>query len=250
MTIGRMRNQSFALVACLWVIVGAVAINGQSTTQRIWEGVYTAEQAERGKVVYTNTCIRCHGGDLTGTTAPALTGERFMANWSGETVERLFAKIRDTMPPTFGTVLDEAQNLQLVAFILQSSGYPSGPRELAANPELARIQILRKGEQATVQNFSLVQTVGCLERGSDNSWVLTKTAEPTVTRDDVGGGEALAAAATKPLGTQTYLLLSVAPFKPETQVGQKVEARGLVYREAGDARLTLTSLAAVGNCDL
>ncbi len=237
----------FLTIFPVWLLTLTVAI-AQAPAPRIWQGVYTAAQAERGKAHYTNACIRCHGGDLAGTTAPALTGEKFMEAWGGETVDRLFVKIRETMPPSFGTVLDDEAKLDIVAFILQTGGYPEGPRALTPKDELAGIQILRKGEQAQVQNFALVQTVGCLARGEGNAWVLTRTAEPAVTREESPRENTAATAAATPLGTETFLLLSAAPFKPEAHVGQKMEARGLVYREPGDARLTLTSLSAVGPC--
>lgn len=235
--------------AAVWLMVCAawsVPVTAQGGAPDIWSGVYTSAQAERGKTVYSTACVRCHGSDLGGTTAPPLVGDRFLANWGGESVDRLFLKIRDTMPPNFGTILDDSAKLDVVTYILQSGGYPSGPRELAAAGELAAIQILRKGEQASVQNFSLVQTVGCLARTEDRSWVLTHTAEPGVTREDTPSPDSLAAAASKPLGMETFVLLSVAPFMPEAHLGQKMEARGLVYREPGDSRLTLTSLQPLG----
>jgi S-disulfanyl-L-cysteine oxidoreductase SoxD len=245
--------RTLSLAACAWIVAIAVgaftAIGAQTVTPRIWEGVYTAAQAERGKTTFMTACVRCHGADLQGTTAPSLTGERFMTAWGGESVDRLFAKIRDTMPPNFGTILDDAAKLDIVTFILQTNGYPTGARELrTAGDELAGVQILRKGEQAKVQNFSLVQAVGCLGRGPNNTWMLTSTSEPAPTREDAPAPAALAAAATAPLGSQTFLLLSAAPFAPEAHQGHKMEARGLVYVEPGDARLTLTSLAMVGNC--
>ena len=219
------------------------------TTPRIWRGVYTTVQAERGKATYTSNCLRCHGGDLLGVTAPSLTGERFMAAWSGEHLGRLYEKIRDTMPPNFGTVIDNATKLDVVAYILQTNGFPSGAAELTLEPTaLAAMPILRRGEQPRVQNFALVQTTGCLTRAADNTWHLTRTAEPATAREDVPDGTALAAAAAAPLGTQTFVLLSAKPFNPETQVGRKVVVRGLVYREGTDARLTLTALQAVGSC--
>ena len=50
----------------------------------------------------------------------------------------------------------------------------------------------------------------------------------------------------QPLGTRTFRLISVAPFKPESLAGQKMEARGLIYNEPGDERINLTSLRATG----
>jgi len=226
-----------------------VVVRAQNPEPRIWQGVYTTAQAERGKTSFNSSCLRCHGDKLQGNTAPALSGDRFFTTWGSEPIASLFAKIRDTMPPNFGTSIDDQTKLDIVAYILQTNGYPGGPGELTQNGnDLATAQILKKGEQALVQNFSLVQTVGCLGRGPDDTWVLTRTSDPLVTRDDAPTAQSLASAATRPLGTRTFRLLSAKPFSPESHQGHKMEARGLIYSEAGDERLTLTSLRMAGNC--
>ena len=233
----------FALIALLGC---GVALSAQDTP-RIWQGVYSSAQAERGKAVFGTACLRCHGEDLGGTTAPALKGERFESSWGGGTIENLFVKIRDTMPPNFGTILDDQAKLDIVSYILQTNGFPAGTTELATGgADLGTAQILKKGEQAGVQSFSLIQTVGCLATGPNNTWVLTRTAEPLTTREDVPSDRALAAAASQSLGTKTFRLVSVKPFQPESHTGQKVEARGLIYTEPGDERINLTSLRATG----
>jgi quinoprotein glucose dehydrogenase len=232
------------------VAAGTARVHGQqapASEPRIWQGIYTDAQAERGKAIFNTACIRCHGADLAGTTAPALKGDRFQTSWGGDVLDRLFGKIRDTMPPNFGTSLDDKQKLDIVAYILQTNGYPAGPAELAVgSTDLASAQILRKGQQAAIQNFSLVQTVGCLTRGERNTWNLTRTAEPVATRDDAPTEASLAAAASQPLGSRRFLLLSAGMYGAESQAGRKVEARGLVYSEPGNDRLTVTSLKAVG----
>jgi quinoprotein glucose dehydrogenase len=247
-----------ALAASMaWIAAMAVGVSSSVQAQqpaaaepRIWQGIYTEAQAERGKALFNSACIRCHGGDLAGTTAPALKGDRFQTSWGGDVVDRLFGKIRDTMPPNFSTAsFDDKQKLDIVSYILQTNGYPAGSTELAVgSPDLTSAQILRKGQQVVVQNFSLVQTVGCLTRGERNTWNLTRTAEPVSTRDDTPNEAALAASASQPLGSRTYRLLSAGMYGAESQVGRKVEARGLVYNEAGNERLTVTSLKPVGGC--
>jgi len=221
------------------------------TEPRIWQGIFTAAQAARGKETFTSACLRCHGSDLTGVTGPALTGERFYQSWGGEPVDRLFLKIRDTMPPNFGTVLDDKAKLDVVTYILQVNGFPAAAGELAVGgDDLASAQILKKGQQAAVQNFSLVQTVGCLVKGDGTSWRLARTAEPLSTREDSPSPQALQSAASRPLGTRTFGLLSVVPFSPASHVGQKMEARGLVYNDPADSKITLTSLKPTGAaCD-
>jgi mono/diheme cytochrome c family protein len=234
-----------AAAIVIWSLAAAVA--AQAPAPSIWDGVYGAAQAERGRTVYLNACIRCHGADLAGTTAPALKGDRFFATWGGDSVSRLFEKIRDTMPPNFSTTLDDSAKLDIVAFILQTNGYPAG-RDLASGNALAAIQILRRGEQPEVQNFALVQAVGCLSRGENNRWVLQRSSSPAATTESAPTEAALTAAASVPLGTGSFVLLSAAPFNPAASEGRKVEARGLIYQESGDSLLTLTSLRNVGSC--
>ena len=237
------------LAAAGVIFTCVVVVRAQNPEPRIWQGVYSTAQAERGKTSFNSSCLRCHGDKLQGNTAPALSGDRFFTTWGSEPIASLFAKIRDTMPPNFGTSIDDQTKLDIVAYILQTNGYPGGPGELTQNgTDLATAQILKKGEQAIVQNFSLVQTVGCLGRGPDATWVLTRTSDPLVTRDDAPSAQSLASAATRPLGTRTFRLLSAKPFSPESHQGHKMEARGLIYSEAGDERLTLTSLRMAGSC--
>lgn len=232
----------------LW-IVAATGVRAQDTP-RIWQGVFTDAQAVRGKKEFESACIRCHGGDLAGVSAPALKGDRFLQSFGNGSIDQLFGKIRDTMPPNFGTSISDDAKIDVVSYILQTNGYPAGGRELPkSGDDLTGTLIVRKGEQATVRDFTLVQIVGCLARGANESWVLTNSAEPSPTRDDVPAAEALAAAASQALGTGKFLLLHAAPHKPAEHQGHKMEARGLIYAaDPADARLTLTSLVMVGQC--
>jgi S-disulfanyl-L-cysteine oxidoreductase SoxD len=233
------------LAGGLLTLSGAAAlqVDAQTGEPRIWQGVYTDEQAARGKEVFTANCVRCHAQDLAGVTGPALKGDRFYQTFGSEPIDRLFLKVRDTMPPNYGDTVTDQNKLDAVTYILQYNGFPSGPGELKmASEDLATAQILRKGERAVVQNFSLVSAVGCLARGDNNTWLLTRTADPVSTRDDTSTPQALATAATRPLGTRTFRLLSAVPFKPEAHVGHRMEARGLIYNDDASARLTVISL--------
>ena len=246
-----MRTTTLMAAAALVAAAGAAAVHAQAPAAepRIWQGIFSAGQAARGKDTYNSACLRCHAGDLTGVTGPALTGDRFFNSWGGEPVDRLFLKIRDTMPPNFGTAtLDDNAKLDVVTYILQTNGFPAGTTELVVGgPDLASAQILKKGQQAAVQNFSLIQTVGCLIKGDGDTWKLTRTADPLSTREDAPSAQALQSAAARPLGTRTFQLQSAVPFSPATHVGQKMEARGLVYTDPVDSRITLTSLRPTGS---
>lgn len=233
-----MRAQLLATVSIL--VLATAAGTAQAPRPRIWQGVYTAAQADRGKATYATTCLRCHNPDLSGDRGPALKGERFMTTWGGGSVTRLFEKIRDTMPPFATSTLDDTTKLDVIAFILQTNGFPAADRELALS-ELEGIQILAQGEQPKAQNFARVAVVGCLARGEATRFVLTGASEPAVAAENV-------ATPIPPPGTARVVLLNAAPFNPDAQIGRRVEARGLVYRDDRDILLAVTALKAIGPC--
>ena len=108
-------------------------ISAQGKTQ--WDGVYTAEQATRGQVAYTNSCAACHGSDLNGTDVPSLTGADFLRNWSDSTVGQLFERIKFSMPLDTPGTLSPQQAADIVAFILQKGNFPAGQSELPSQVE-------------------------------------------------------------------------------------------------------------------
>jgi mono/diheme cytochrome c family protein len=214
---------------------------------RIWSGVYTTAQAERGKAAFVKSCSNCHSSTLDGTVrAPALRGDRFMADWINTNVYTLFTKLRDTMPATYPETVADDVKLDILTYLLQANSFPGGSTELKLDEkDLANIQIVKKGMHE-IPNFALIAITGCLRQGSGNSWILTNASDPVVTKEETSTDPP-----PGPLGTQTYLLVSVTAFKPASHQGQKVEARGLLYRQSNssnpnnDNRINLTSLQTV-----
>jgi len=90
-----------------------------------------------------------------------------------------------------------------------------------------------------------VQVVGCLAQGPDRQWRLTKGTQPALTKDAPLTPQELQEGQKVALGTDTFVLHSVAPFKRETHQGQKVAPRGLVYQSPTDSLISLTSLQVV-----
>jgi hypothetical protein len=183
---------------------------------------------------------------LSGRDGPSLKGERFLTAWENSTLDDLWTKIRDTMPPRIGNaVLDDAAKIDIVAFLLSANGFRAGRDELTIDPSaLSRVEIVRPDRVGTVRNFALVQLVGCLDR-SGNAWTLTHTSEPVVAKSASATSQDAAAARAKPLGTDMYVLVSAGRFAAASLRGHKVDARGLVYRAPDRNMLTLTSLQAV-----
>jgi mono/diheme cytochrome c family protein len=98
----------------------------------VWDGIYTDEQANRGKQLYSDACASCHGPELTGgEMAPPLVGGDFTADWNGLTVGDLFDRIRISMPQNAPGSLTGAQNADVLAFVLQVNKFPAGQTELA-----------------------------------------------------------------------------------------------------------------------
>jgi quinoprotein glucose dehydrogenase len=112
------------------------------------DGIYTAAQAARGKTLYFNDCIACHGGELQGEEDnPSLTGQPFMSKWGGQPVSMLLDFINRTMPPGNGGVLGATGDADVVAFILSYNGFPAGRSELPTNMDVLRAITINKSSQ-------------------------------------------------------------------------------------------------------
>jgi S-disulfanyl-L-cysteine oxidoreductase SoxD len=103
----------------------------------VWDGVYSQEQASRGKVVYAKECSSCHGAALNGSgQAPPLEGADFKGNWNGQTINDLFDKMQTSMPADRPGQLTRVQNADILAFLLSSNGFPAGQKELPTDAEM------------------------------------------------------------------------------------------------------------------
>jgi mono/diheme cytochrome c family protein len=246
--------------AMLAIFLSAVVLQARAATmqqgpkvKKIWDGVYTADQAARGKKYFEARCGRCHNNELIGSSrGPALKDEMFLSNWENDSLASLFVKMRDTMPASSPSSLREEEYVDILAYVLQVNGFPAGTEELENNTdELVVVRIVPEGADASgVPDFALVQVVGCLTRSPSNAWMLTNTSEPLMTVDEVPA-DGLKRAKAQTLGTQTLHLVSiVSAFNPESHAGQRMEARGLLYRGPNENLLNLTSLKTVGsNCE-
>ena len=100
-------------------------------------GVYTAEQAARGKNGYLGLCRSCHNPS---------TGDAFAKRWAGKMVSDLFAYIFETMPQNDPRTLSPTDNADIVSYLLQVTAMPPGGKELPTDPDslkIIRIEIKR-----------------------------------------------------------------------------------------------------------
>ena len=120
----------------------------------IRDGVFTAEQARRGRAAYTGPCDRCHGYKLDGASddpdmlpAPPVAGRKFLRRWSGRPLGALFEYVRTTMPSNNPGYLSDAEVADIVAYMLSVSGMPPGDDALPPDrAALARIVIVPQAE--------------------------------------------------------------------------------------------------------
>ena len=115
-------------------------------TKSVWDGVYSSEQAARGKKLYVDKCSSCHKEGLQGADlAPALKGEDFVLRWAGFSMQDMFNTISTTMPSDDPGKLSPQVNADIIAFILQVNKFPAGHEELKPDaPVLKGIAITPK----------------------------------------------------------------------------------------------------------
>ena len=212
----------------------------------ILDGAFTAEQATRGQAAYSQSCERCHGADL-GSATP-LREQRFIDRWREAPLDFVFSAIKDTMPRGNGGSLSDQAYLDIVAYILQHNGYPTGPAELTTSA-LNEFQFVDATGPKAVPNLTIVRVVGCMTPAPNDIWNLTAGSEPVRTRQS----EEISADETKmgeaaPLGAHTFRLNLdnlVVPFDAAPHAGHKMLVKGVLNRQATGQRINVTGIGMV-----
>ena len=91
-------------------------------------GVYTAEQAERGRQVFGRICSECH--ETSDWTDPA-----FLERWEEASIFRLWHWIYERMPHGNPGSLSREQVTDALTYIFQLNGLPPGPSELGTDDD-------------------------------------------------------------------------------------------------------------------
>ena len=98
------------------------------------DGVYTAAQAERGRITYAGMCKSCHVGNHTGATFEKL--------WKDHTLEELFTYTSVKMPKNNPGSMNPDEYADVVAYLLKLNALPAGAKELPADSaSLAAVRI-------------------------------------------------------------------------------------------------------------
>jgi len=115
---------------CVWglLLVAVLAVGAQDPAPRTTQGgVYTAEQAERGKDVYQRACAECHALDWYKSEV--------VRAWNGAPVYNLYDLILTRMPPANPGSLKTREYVDILAYVFALNDQPVGPEELPARPE-------------------------------------------------------------------------------------------------------------------
>jgi cytochrome c len=139
------------------LVLAALAAPGGAVAQddtSIWEtGVYTQEQADRGKKVSDGVCAKCHGERGDGANepdqpgGPAIARFSFLRKWDGTSIASLFEYIKTEMPPDNPASRTDQEYIDVIAHMLALSGAPTGDSELPLDPAaLELIYIEQKPE--------------------------------------------------------------------------------------------------------
>ncbi len=136
--------------------LGAVALVLSAGTfaqprRSVWDGVYTEAQALRGQNTYIKACGYCHRDDLSGggsdAGAPALVGPIFEHRWRGLPLSEMFLTIGTTMPQDAPDSMTPQAVIDVISFLLKTSGAPAGAGELP--PELEKLKEILVTEKPT-----------------------------------------------------------------------------------------------------
>ncbi len=220
------------------LLTGALASAQTSQVKTVWSGVYSAEQAARGKLEYAARCSRCHGASLEGTQNNGLVGKDFMERWREDNVGSLFEFVTNGMPPAQRgggrPLIPVPEYLDILSFVFSQNDFPAGPKPLTTDG-LDDIMIQYKDGPHPVPNGALVWIAGCMT-GSGNSWTITGANDPLRTRSsDTKNYDEFHAAETQATGAQSYRLANIGfvgnGFKPEEHSGEKLLVKGTLVRQ-------------------
>jgi cytochrome c len=158
---GSSRTEGRLKAAATYVASGFIRTVSAQSARSIKSGVYTIDQARRGRDHYRKRCVLCHldngqgrGADVEiagqsleregDAEAPAVAGDPFLTKWSGKSAGSLYDLMRKTMPVGAAGTLSAQEYADVLAYMLELSKLPAGQQDLpSARDQLDLITIER-----------------------------------------------------------------------------------------------------------
>jgi cytochrome c len=132
--------------------------------------IFTAAQAEAGRIAYENTCGKCHTPSMLGRkgdpgelppiaslsadyqkfigsrgTVPPLAGPVFLSRWGSKTAAQVIARFQVTAGDPFFKFegMDDQTTVNIAAYALQVSGAKAGTRPLTKTTDVVVSSVIR-----------------------------------------------------------------------------------------------------------
>lgn len=112
-------------------LVLATPSRAEAQARSTMAGVYTADQAKKGREVFAGTCSGCH-------TVASHSGAVFAIRWMGRPLADFYDYVSHLMPKSAPGTLSEDEYVWVTAYVLKLNGMPASTRELSAEPALLK----------------------------------------------------------------------------------------------------------------
>jgi mono/diheme cytochrome c family protein len=240
----------------LLTVCGVSGALSAQTPKTALDGVYTEAQAARGQTAYERSCSRCHGAELDGGgQARPLHTDLFLNVWREDYLSSLFQYMQTRMPPgSAENSLPEGDYIDILAYVLQVNKLPPGKRELT-RPTIDTTLLVGPDGPQPLPASATVRVAGCFTHPSPETWSLTRATSAARVRDGAETDEKeLKLSAHAAPGTHSYRLENLDDDHPaselQSQVGHKVQAKGVLNGQGDTARIYVLSFQGLGQqCD-
>ncbi len=140
----RANHYALAIVTLGLGMAGPVAIAQQGAPdgapRSIRDGVYSARQVRRGTGIFEDVCSQCHEREQFADSG-------LIDAWTGASVAELFTYVRNSMPEDSPGRLRLSEYADVLAFIFNINGLPTGETEMSSDAALLE-RILIEGPAA------------------------------------------------------------------------------------------------------
>jgi hypothetical protein len=96
-------------------------------------GIFTDDQAERGRAAFRTICSECH-------YSSEFRGTQFQFEWRRRTVWDFYREVSRTMPEDAPGSLEPQQYVDIISYVLRANGFSAGDRELTADQAILDAQ--------------------------------------------------------------------------------------------------------------